>query len=401
MSNVNRDAVETTAKEVRTFQGGKLSRLGILDLVELNGTFYEMGLQYGTLMKDKIIAVRDELVKEYVDPEILSYDTMKGVLGEPFYKALPKRTKDLYAGISKATGIDVIEHSTLDQQFMLVLLARRTGQTAMCTALSTWGKNTKDGTSYTGRNFDFAGYIRDMMPKYGQMVIMNPSGGEYSVAGVGLAGMVTEVIDAMNSEGLYYEFNNGAGTIGATIYSNRTPIYSQMFNNLFDFSTIEELKMCLNSYRANYPSLMMTAEPKQGQAFEISTEAYTAPAPEKEDLMCRGNQFIDPSWGIPDLPSPAAWYSRTRRETFTKLVKDAAPNVDAKAMMQILNTEIYDKDNDWKPVDGMTVFENRPKNPADVTVWQVVTHPDERKMWVRIPTYSGWMEFDLKKYFKK
>jgi len=66
--------------------------------------------------------------------------------------------------------------------------------------------------------------------------------------------------------------------------------------------------------------------------------------------------------------------------------------------MKIMNTEIYDKDNDWKQVDGMTVFENRPKG-GDVTVWQVVTHPDQRKMWVRIPTYSGWMEFDLKKLF--
>lgn len=399
-NKIDKNAIVTSIKEVKTFQGGKLSRLGILDLVELNGTFYEMGFQYGTLMKDKIIAVRDELIKEYIDTEVLSYDIMKGVLGEPFYKALPKRTKDLYAGISKATGMDVIEHATLDQQFMLVLLARRTGQTAMCTALSTWGSNTKDGTSYTGRNFDFAGYIRDMMPKWGQMLVMNPTGGEYGVAGVGMAGMVTENIDAMNSEGLYVEFNNGAGTIGATIYSNRTPIYSQMFNNLFDYSNIEEIKMCLNSYRANYPSLMMVAEPKQGQAFEISTEDYTAPAPEAEDLMCRGNQFIDPTWGIPDLPDPAAWYSRTRRTTFTELVKDAAPNVDANAMMEIMNTKIYDEDNDWKATKGMTVFENRPKG-GDVTVWQVVTHPDERKMWVRVPTYSGWMEFDLKKLFTK
>ena len=103
---------------------------------------------------------------------------------------------------------------------------------------------------------------------------------------------------------------------------------------------------------------------------------------------------LAPNGAFNDMGSP------DYRETFTKLVQEAAPNVDANAMMQIMNTEIYDKDNDWKQVDGMTVFENRPKG-GDVTVWQVVTHPAKLKMWVRIPTYSGWMEFDLKKLFTK
>jgi len=394
----DRDAVDNTLKEVASHGDGKVYRLGVIDVVVLNGDFKEMGRQYGTLMKDKILAVRDALIKEYIDPEVLSYDIMKEVIGEPFYKSQPKRIKDLYAGVAEVTGLDAIELSTIDQQFMLVLLARRTGQTAMCTALCAWGSNTKDGTAYTGRNFDFAGYIRDMMPNFGQVVVMNPTGGEFGVAGVGLAGMVSEVIDGMNSEGFYYEFNNGAGTIGATMYSNRTSLYSHTFSSLFDYSTIDELKVNFNSQKANYPSIMITAEPKKGQAFEVATDAYSAPAPEQTDLTCRGNQFIDPAWGIPDLPSPAAWYSRTRRETFTKLVKDAAPNVDAAAMRQIMNTEIYDKNDNWKQVDGMTVFENRPKG-GDVTVWQVVTHPDQRKMWVRIPTYSGWMELDLKTLF--
>ena len=135
---IDRDAVELSLKEIATHGKGKLSRLGVLDVVVLEGTFLEMGRQYGHLLKDKILAVRDELIKEYIDPEVLSYDIMKQIIGEPFYKSQPKRIKDLYAGISEATGIDVIELSTIDQQFMLVLLARRTGQTAMCTAISAW-----------------------------------------------------------------------------------------------------------------------------------------------------------------------------------------------------------------------------------------------------------------------
>jgi hypothetical protein len=324
---------------VGSHEAGKLYRLGILDVVVLNGTYKEMGRQYGTLMKDKILTIRDELIKQYIDPEILSYDVMKGLIGEPFYKVMPKRIKDIYAGISEATGLDAIELSTLDHQTLLVMLARRTGQTAMCTSLAVWGSHTKGGTTYTGRNFDYAPYFRDMMPKWGQVVVMNPAGGEYSVAGFGLAGTVSEFIDAMNSEGLYIEYNNGAGTIGATMYSNRTPTWSDVFIHLFEYSTIEELELYLNSSRANYPTINLAAEPRRGQVHEIGTDGYAAPAPEKKDLTCRGNQFLDPSWGIPDLPSPGAWYSRTRRESFTKLVLDQSPHVDEKAIMQAMNTE--------------------------------------------------------------
>ena len=84
---IDRDKIESSMKEISTYEGGKLYRQGVLDVVVLNGTFMEMGRQYGNLMKDKIIAVRDELIKEYIDPEVLGYDIMKQVIGEPFYKS--------------------------------------------------------------------------------------------------------------------------------------------------------------------------------------------------------------------------------------------------------------------------------------------------------------------------
>jgi hypothetical protein len=32
---------------------------------------------------------------------------------------------------------------------------------------------------------------------------------------------------------------------------------------------------------------------------------------------------------------------------------------------------------------------------------KVITHAVDLKWWVRIPTFSGWMEFDLKRYFQQ
>ena len=61
---IDRDSIDSTMKEIGSHGEGKLYRQGVLDVVVLEGTFKEMGCQYGNLLKDKILAVRDELVNE-------------------------------------------------------------------------------------------------------------------------------------------------------------------------------------------------------------------------------------------------------------------------------------------------------------------------------------------------
>ena len=56
---IDRDAVETSKKEIGSHGNGKLYRQGVLDVVVLEGTFMEMGRQYGTLLKDKILAIQN------------------------------------------------------------------------------------------------------------------------------------------------------------------------------------------------------------------------------------------------------------------------------------------------------------------------------------------------------
>lgn len=394
------DEISTDVQNVDEFEGGELYRHETLDLVVLNGSYKEMGRQYGTLLKEKIEWVKDTLVNQYIESEALSYDTIMDVVGEPFYKAAPKRFKDLYAGISEITGLDVYEVSAMDQQLSMVLLDRRTVAMAGCTSLFAWGSNTKDGEVYSGRNLDFPRFWRDLMEEAGVFVVMNPIGGDFGYAGVGIAGMLSGFDDSMNSEGLYAEFNNGAGSIGPTMYSNRINVVTWTADLQFEYSEQEEIVLNLNATQANYPCILGTATPERGQYYEISPDSYRAPGAEETDLTARANQFIDSSWGIPDLPTPGGWYSRTRRESFTSLVQDHAPNVDETVIMDALNTPLFDDDGNVNDV-GLSVFDAPgTETPlSEVTATQVVTKPAERMMWVRIPTVSGWMEFDLTQYF--
>lgn len=400
--DIGKDEIVSNAKFVREYEGGKLFRIGILDLVVLNGTHKEMGQQYGHLVKDKILTTRDNWKKIFVDSGKLSFDSILKVIGTPFYTSAPKTLKDFYQGIAEESGISVNEAVVLDNWLPLVLLGRRAG----CSSLVAWGSKTKDDTAYMGRNLDFPEFMRDIIGANGVVVVINPVGGELSVAGIGAPGTISGFDDTINSNGLYVEYNNGMGSIEPVLYSNRFALPTFMRNTLLEYSSIDELNIVLNTMKADYPCIMGVCQADRGIHFELSPETYMAEA-SPEELSVRANQFNYSGWGIPTLPGAAGWYSESRQNAFKKLLSDKAPNIGEKAFMQAMNALLFKEDGNLTE-SGFSVFEpvNDPLasdggEGGDVTVYQIINHSSERKWWVRIPTHSGWMEIDFKKYFKQ
>lgn len=92
-ANIDRDSITTEAKHVRDSNGGSLYRIGSIDMVVLNGTYKEMGLQYGDLAKDKLLATRDFWKKIFIDSGKLSYESIHAAIGGPFYTSAKKPGK--------------------------------------------------------------------------------------------------------------------------------------------------------------------------------------------------------------------------------------------------------------------------------------------------------------------
>lgn len=399
MSNIDKDAITAEATLENDVDGGQRYRIGILNLVVLNGTHAEMGRQYGTLMKDELHATRDIWKKLFVDSGKVEYESFLEVIGRPFYTSAPKVLKDLYNGVAEASGMNIHDVVILDNWLPIVLTGRR----AACTSMVAWGSKTKDGTSYMGRNFDFPAFLQDMFASSGVITVMNPNGGEFGVAGIGVPGVITGYDDAINSRGLYFEFNNGAGSVGPVLYSNRYVLPTFMRNTLLSYSTIDELRMVFNSSKPDYPAIVGVCQPDRGIHFEVSPETYVA-VDAGTETSARANQFVNPEWGIPPLPGKAAWYSNTRQELFEKLINEKAPNIDETAFMDAMNAPLFNPDGSLSN-SGFSVLEGLEGDAAaafngEVTVYQIITHSSELKWWVRIPTHSGWMEIDFKKYFR-
>ena len=99
----------------------------------------------------------------------------------------------------------------------------------------------------------------------------------------------------------------------------------------------------------------------------------------------------------------------TREKSWRNAIPAAAQggNVDEKVIMEAMNAPLFNDDGTLTET-GFSVFEPATDPSAggggesgDVTMYQLITHAAERKWWFRIPTHTGWLEIDLKKYFNQ
>jgi hypothetical protein len=263
--------------------------------------------------------------------------------------------------------------------------------------MATWGNYTANRRTYTARNFDFPNIYREVSKNNLEiLLVLKPNDGSNYVAGVCYAGMI-QFLDAMNDKGLYTENNNGAGSEGLVIYSDRAMILDEVMNMLLDADNIDSFEGRLRTTRSGYPMIFMSAGPDDACYFEAGTTDTKKRVAGEDGLISAANQFLEPSWHITPLKSPAVWYSEARQNALEALAKAHKGRIDEKIMMKIFDERLFNKDGSIGK--GASVIEKNPKDD-EVTVHQVVTCPSERKMWVRIPTYTDWILFDLNKVFR-
>lgn len=384
---------------IKEFEGGKLYQSGIFDVVILKGTYRQMGRQYGGLVKDKIISFYEEnVVKTIIDGKLMTLEQLNEMSVKPYLNSCAKRQKEMLTGMSETTGLSIDKAVLASAGPGAVLLVRmmQTVNTGSCTSLAAWGPYTADGTVYTIRDFDFPFYYRDFVKKYATILVLKPTDGSNFTAGVCLSGMFM-FLDAMNEKGLYVESNNGAYSDGLKTYINRASIDGEQLNALFDSDNLAQFQNRMNTINANYPIIILTASPIEAFYIEKATEGQKIRRAENEGLIAAANQFMDPSWGLALLPSPAAWFSQTRHDNFIALAENYKGKIDEKIMMNILDVPLYNDDGSIGK--GAAVIEKNPKD-SEITVWQVITKPSELKVWVRIPEYTGWLNFNLKELFE-
>jgi len=357
--------------------GGKLYQAGKFKVVELAGTYREMGRQYGALLKDDIVRFYRVAVEETFIKELgTTVEAMEGIT-KSFYDLSPDMFREFTLGMAAGSGLSVEKVLILNQIEAIVALIKETH----CTGIAAWGPYTSGNPLVFGRTFDYPDYFKKFS-EFLTVVVYKPSGEINSAATITYVGDMA-TINGMNSAGLFFELNDGSRSGGRVFIMNRTPFLSTLFSSLFDSSSLQQFDAMLNAVRTEYPAIVNVSDGKTAYSYECSAYDTRRREAAEDGFLYATNHFINKSWGL-GAPLGDTSSSMERWANLGEIGKKYKGQFSPDTMMNILDVNF--------DAGGVTM---------PYTIYMFVYVPEQLKLWLKAQGYSGWTEIGLKPLMSK
>jgi hypothetical protein len=363
---------------------GRLYKAGNINVLVLQGTYEQMGEQYGALLKQELNDNYDGIVEGVKDIDGLSLEDLQTV-GNSIYENYPQKYKEIIKGLAETSGLGLEKAKTLNNQeeyvySALVNWAEANG--GACSGVAAWGPYTSGGPLVFGRNYDL-GFFN---AQYATLVIYNPIDGSIPTASFTFAGCIY-VTSGMNSDGVFLELNNGGTSDAADYTATRPWAPIDLFSFLEGASNLDQLSSFFETTRPDLAYIVNAADANSACSFEWATSGVKKRLPDADGLLVATNHFVDPSWQI-TLPDSNQGYadSALRRKNLLALTQQNKGSFDPDVMMRVIST----------PLDQGGAF-----RAPNLTSYEIVAVPSELTLWLRVPEYQDWVKIDLGDYFSQ
>ena len=376
---------EAPCDVLRTFEGGRLFDFGGFRLLDLHGTWREMGRQYGALASEILREAHKKCVEdELIAKRGLTAERLSAV-ADGVFANYPYRLSLVLQGMSETSGMELEKHVQLNA--IEALVAERlwgsegasTSSPAHCSGIAVWGEYSS-GTLIYGRNYDYLSWFKELARDL-VVTVYHPSDGSLAVATIGYPGCVY-LTTGMNEKGLFVALNNGEPSGGALQYHNRLPAVVELFLFLLDSADLDQLESFFQSTRSNFAYVVGTADDQTSRCFEWPVfDVKRRLSVRRPGLMVATNHFTEPSWGLPRPDDERFALTRTRRQNLLNLAEHFKGSIDVPRMKKIMDTRIEDL--------GAT---------TDRTVYQVVTEPGSMSISLKVPGERDWTDIPLKEF---
>ena len=359
---------------VASFEGGSRYLAGTYPVVVLNGSFREMGRQYGALMKTELQGEYAFLLKNISDQGYTQEQVR--AMGREVLVFPSQRMNEIFTGMAETSGLTVDDVWVLYNGGILYLSAP--GALSSCSFLAAWGNYTPDGTLVLSRNWDLPDAFSSFNQYYA-LVVYRPSDGSNGVATFGPAGMRPETL--MNSKGLFIADDNGITSGGSLIMDNRPDIISEFFRFMLDYSDQRSLDAGIQATRPNCAWIVNVAGP--GEAYVYEETVFDTRRRTGNGVIAASNHFVDPSWNFMGVPDEN---SLVRYSNLMRQAGEAKGTINAGKMMQIRNVAIEE--------GGATFRHTLLSGHQYSTNHQVVFVPKTRTLWMRAME-RDWQQVEL------
>ena len=351
----------------QVFEQGTKTSMNGLSVVSLHGSWYEMGRQYGALMRDELNEVH-LFVESIVEYSFGNAEKAESIISVQTAQT-PYRISEFFRGASETSGLTV-------QQLQAVNAVERIGGLPKCSAAFCWGEYAA-GPLVIGRNYDYSDAFA-LLKDDVAVTVYHPADGSLAVATVGYVGEIYAV-NGFNEKGVFMELNNGKPSANIKSPDIRVTGTTMLFSALFEVDELEDWDLFFNTVNCSSSYIINVADSERAISYEwcpIGVKHGGTDQP--EGLLVSTNYFVNPDW-LFAMPSDAAsWEGLTRRSNLIALCEASKGQIDDRKMLEIVGTALE---------DGGAMNE--------LTVFQMVMIPETRILWLRVIGGADWTQIDL------
>jgi hypothetical protein len=387
----------STLTKTTEFQNGTMFETAeeMLYVLQLNGSWFEMGQQYGALAAKHMQAMYDTIVQPQFDKGLISQSEAFELFGSRVFGALSLRRKQYFQGVANSLNWPVEKVVVLDQSGPMAIYLGKLHSFSGCSSLATWGENTVNQHTMIGRNMDWNELFLDF-PVYA--TVYNSNDGSNSVVNVSWPGW-TWLVTGFNDKGVYTDLHDGTSMGGNIVSVEKPSFLNSVFDYMAESDTAESLSARFQASRTDVASIWMVAD-KNGQAcaYENTIQENRKRVTDKgESSFATVNTFLNPDWGLGKRETLS--FSLKRFDNLNARHDEKAGNIDAQIMRDIFDLPLYEADGSFKENGGVT----KPINQdVDLTNYQVVADLNELQMWVKLPALgsdTNWAHIDVRSLF--
>ncbi|MEE9910936.1 MAG: hypothetical protein K4571_04355 [Deltaproteobacteria bacterium] len=360
---------------IRTYEGGALYKAGSVNVLSLKGTHYQMGRQYGMLMKDEMNALLALAVSKY---SVWLSEARMLQVANAYYANFPQKYRDVIAGMAETSGLG-LDRQIVVNGIEIIQKINSIVPAAHCTGLVVWGDYTGGAPLIFGRSNDDHPFFRNF-GGYVVVAVFNPTDGGIPTAVINYAGAIYAPT-ALNRYGIFMEINSGNSPGGFKL--DRKPTVVSMFEFLQSCQTLAQVNEAFQTMQADISSIVNVSDLHGVYSFECSLDAMKRASVDPEGLLVSTNHFLDPSWGLspptPDQDAANGW-TVARRTNGLAWAEAHRGQATVERMMAIMSKEI--------------VTEKGLYNSTS-TIFQVVAVPAALTIWLRAPDHFEWQKIEL------
>lgn len=338
-------------------------------VLDLKGSWHQMGCQYGALAKEKM---NDVLA--YLDSK-LGTDTEKlnsaAKIADSLYLNCPDYLKVFFDGVSLTSGISI-------DRLKLCNAVEYVEGVFLCSAMAVWD-DYGTGKLVFGRNYDAVSYRE--IDKDVVVTVFHPESG-IAAATVGYAGELY-CVNGLNAKGLFVELNNGMPSAGDEIHWELCPSTSSLFNMLFEEGSLDDVNLFFESTRGSLSSVIGVADKNEARSYEWCYDGVRrGDMMTKDGMMISTNHYVNPGWPFTIPTDDVSWNSISRRCNLANKAEEYKGCIDVEKMKEIMSTSL----EAGGPMHSLTRY-------------QIVAVPEDMILHINIPSNGKWVELRMNDFF--